>query len=108
MEFEEESEQTRRSQGKSPKACLIIGIGVSDGGLNDLADFFRKIPIATAQGLTFAQISDSELYNTMPNSAIATGKVDYIFNIDEIVQELACHSNNNVVSARAIQGFFKP
>ena len=215
VEFEEESEKTRHSPlGKPSVACLIVGIGVSEGGLDYLIDFFKKIPnsigmsfvvvsnlssdskngllralqsatsmavqkidmevgaeancvyvstpgtivtinkrmlmaipadqssavgspvdvffqslandqgssaigivlsgkssdgakgvkaIRSVQGLTFAQIPDSELYNTMPESTIATGKVDYVFKIDDIVQELACHSNNNVVSARAIQ-----
>lgn len=210
-----ESEKTKLSKhGKSTKACFIVGIGVSDGGLEDIVTFFKKIPVETgmsfvvisnlnmdgenelvgilqsvtpmvvreintqimaeancvyisapgtivtiseriltpllinesyamdfpvdiffqslasdqgsraigiilsgtssdggkgiqaikaAQGLTFAKLSDLELYDAMSSSAIASGGVDYIFKIDDIVQELSCHSNNHVISAQAIQ-----
>ena len=47
VEFEEESEKTRSSKhGQSANAGLVVGIGVSDGGLNDLAAFFKKSQIA--------------------------------------------------------------
>ena len=82
-------------QGSSAIGIVLSGKS-SDGGAGVKA-------IRAAQGLTFAQIPDSALYNTMPSSAIATGRVDYVFSIDEIVQELACHSNNHVISARAIR-----
>jgi len=39
-----ETEKLRISkQAKSPKPCFIVGIGVSDGGLDDLVTFFKKI-----------------------------------------------------------------
>ena len=78
-------------QGSSAIGIVLSGISI-DGGVGIQA-------IRAAQGMTFAQIPDSALYNAMPDSATATGRVDYIFKIDEIVQELACHSNNHVISA---------
>ncbi|WP_378954927.1 CheR family methyltransferase [Pelosinus sp. sgz500959] len=84
-----------KDQGSS--AIGIVLSGKSTDGAKGIQ------AIKTAQGLTFAQLVDITPYDVMPSSAIATGSVDYIFKIDDIVQELACHSNNHVISARAIQ-----
>jgi len=78
-------------------AIGIILAGTSSDGAKGIQG------IKAAQGLTFAQLVDGAPYDVMPSSAIAMGKVDYIVSIDDIVQELACHSNNHVISAKAIQ-----
>ena len=52
-----ETEKLRISKlAKSPKPCFIVGIGVSDGGLDDLATFLKKLPIET--GMSFVVISN--------------------------------------------------
>jgi len=53
--------------------------------------------IKAARGL--AILLDVESYDEMPSRVIA----DYILKIDDIVQELACHSNNHLISGKAIQ-----
>ena len=83
-------------QGSNAIGIVLSGKS-SDGGAGIQA-------IKAVRGLTFAQLVNLAPYNLMPSRAIATGKADYIFTIDEIVQELACHSNNHVVSTEAIQG----
>jgi len=82
-------------QGSS--AIGIVLSGTSNDGAKGIEG------IKAAKGLTFAQRLESAPYDVMSSSAIATGKVDYIFKIDDIVHELACHSNNHVISAEAIQ-----
>ncbi|HEY9739026.1 MAG TPA: chemotaxis protein CheB [Coleofasciculaceae cyanobacterium] len=61
---------------------VVLSGGDSDGARGIEA-------IKAAGGVTFAQCQDSAQVDTMPNTAIATGQVDFILPPDEIAQKLA-------------------
>ncbi|HEY9632443.1 MAG TPA: CheR family methyltransferase, partial [Coleofasciculaceae cyanobacterium] len=61
---------------------VVLSGGDSDGARGIEA-------IKAAGGVTFAQCQDSAQVDSMPNTAIATGQVDFILPPDEIAQKLA-------------------
>jgi two-component system CheB/CheR fusion protein len=61
---------------------VVLSGGDSDGARGIEA-------IKAAGGITFAQCQDSAQVDSMPNTAIATGQVDFILPPDEIAQKLA-------------------
>jgi two-component system, chemotaxis family, CheB/CheR fusion protein len=67
---------------QSGNAIGVILSGTANDGTLGLA------AIKDNTGITFAQDSDSAKYDGMPNSAIASGVVDYVLPPDRIAQEL--------------------
>jgi two-component system CheB/CheR fusion protein len=61
---------------------VVLSGGDSDGARGIEA-------IKAAGGVTFAQCQDSAQVDSMPNTAIATGQVDFILPPDEIAEKLA-------------------
>jgi two-component system CheB/CheR fusion protein len=61
---------------------VVLSGGDSDGARGIEA-------IKAAGGITFAQCQDTAQVDSMPNTAIATGQVDFILPPDEIAQKLA-------------------
>ena len=61
---------------------VVLSGGDSDGARGIEA-------IKAAGGVTFAQCQDTAQVDSMPNTAIATGQVDFILPPDEIAQKLA-------------------
>jgi two-component system, chemotaxis family, CheB/CheR fusion protein len=69
-----------KDQGANAIGVILSGTA-NDGTLGLAA-------IKDSAGVTFAQDSDSAKYDGMPNSAIASGVVDYVLPPDRIAQEL--------------------
>jgi two-component system CheB/CheR fusion protein len=67
---------------QAANAIGVILSGTANDGTLGLA------AIKDSAGITFAQDSDSAKYDGMPNSAIASGVVDYVLTPDRIAQEL--------------------
>jgi len=80
----------------------VIGVVLS-GSAHDGTIGLRAIKLAG--GVTFAQ-DDSARFNSMPNSAIADGMVDYIMSPDEIGIELTRMSQNPLVIRESIKKTF--
>jgi two-component system CheB/CheR fusion protein len=70
------------AEDQSANAIGVILSGTANDGTLGLA------AIKDNSGITFAQDSDSAKYDGMPNSAIASGAVDYVLAPDRIAQEL--------------------
>lgn len=72
-----------------------IGIVLSGGD----ADGARGLEaIKEAGGITFAQCQDTAQVSSMPNTAVASGQVDFVLTPQEIAQELAKLSRHLYVS----------
>jgi two-component system, chemotaxis family, CheB/CheR fusion protein len=56
--------------------------------------------IKVAGGVTFAQCEESAKFDSMPNTAIATGNVDFVLPPDQIAEELANLSRNPLLACR--------
>jgi two-component system, chemotaxis family, CheB/CheR fusion protein len=61
--------------------AIVLSGGDGDGALGAKA-------IKAAGGITFAQCEDSAQVNSMPNTAIATGHIDFILSPQAIAEEL--------------------
>lgn len=76
------------AEDRGNKAIAVVLSGGDSDGSHGLE------AIKAAGGITFAQCEESAKVNSMPNTAIATGQVDFILPPQEIAQELAkisCH-----------------
>ncbi|MCC3502417.1 MULTISPECIES: chemotaxis protein CheB [unclassified Microcoleus] len=71
--------------------AIILSGGDGDGSLGIKA-------IKAAGGLTFAQCEASAKFDSMPNTAVATGDVDFVLPPQQIAQELANLSGNPWIS----------
>src|SRR4028119_2088093 len=57
------------------------------------------IAIKAAGGMTFAQCQDTAKFDSMPNTAVATGNVDFILPPEKIAEELANYSRRPLLSS---------
>src|SRR5919202_5190566 len=76
------------AEDRGNKAIGVILSGADSDGARGLE------AIKAAGGVTFAQCQESAQVDSMPNTAIATGQVDFILPPDKIAQKLAeisCH-----------------
>ncbi|MEH1843572.1 MAG: chemotaxis protein CheB [Nostoc sp.] len=74
------------------KAIAVILSGTDgDGSLGLKA-------IKAAGGVTFAQCEDTARFDGMPNTAVATGNVDFVLPPQQIAEELANLSHNPLIS----------
>jgi two-component system, chemotaxis family, CheB/CheR fusion protein len=69
--------------------AVVLSGGDGDGSLGLTA-------IKTAGGVTFAQCEDTAKFDSMPNTAVATGNVDFVLPPTRIAQELVNLSRNPV------------
>ncbi|MEG5170566.1 chemotaxis protein CheB [Microcoleus sp. B3-D7] len=69
-----------------------IGVVLS-GGDGDGSQGLRAIK--AAGGITFAQCEDTAKFDSMPNTAVATGNVDFILPPEKIAEELANYSRRS-------------
>ncbi len=76
-------------RGRKSIAVVLSG-GDGDGSLGLTA-------IKAAGGLTFAQCEDTAKFDSMPNTAVATGNVDFVLPPEQIAQELVNLSRNLMV-----------
>lgn len=72
--------------------AVVLSGGDGDGSLGLNA-------IKAAGGVTFAQCEDTAKFDSMPNTAIATGNVDFILPPQKIAEELAKLSRNPFISS---------
>ncbi|WP_375503090.1 chemotaxis protein CheB [uncultured Nostoc sp.] len=77
-------------RGKKAIAVVLSGTD-GDGALGLKA-------IKTFGGVTFAQCEDTAKFDSMPNTAVATGNVDFILPPQKIAEELANLSRNLLIS----------
>ncbi len=80
----------------SKAISVVLSGGDGDGALGSEA-------IRSAGGITFAQCEASAKYSSMPNTAVATGRVDFILPPQKIAEELANISRHPNVSRRVAQ-----
>jgi two-component system, chemotaxis family, CheB/CheR fusion protein len=71
--------------------AVVLSGGDGDGSLGIKA-------IKAAGGVTFAQCEASAKFDSMPNTAVATGNVDFVLPPQQIAQELANLSSNPLLS----------
>ena len=83
------------AEDRGSKAIAIILSGGDGDGTQGLE------AIKAAGGITFAQSKDSAQVTSMPNTAIATGQVDFILPPEAIAAELANISRHPYVSTSA-------
>ncbi len=77
-------------RGRKAMAVVLSG-GDGDGSLGIKA-------IKAAGGVTFAQCEASAKFDSMPNTAVATGDVDFVLPPQQIAEELANLSDNPLLS----------
>jgi two-component system, chemotaxis family, CheB/CheR fusion protein len=70
---------------------VVLSGGDGDGSLGLKA-------IKAAGGVTFAQCEDTAQFDSMPNTAVATGNVDFVLPPQKIAEELTNLSRNRSVS----------
>lgn len=68
---------------RGPKAIAVVLSGADGDGSLGLTE------IKAAGGVTFAQCARTAKFDSMPNTAVATGNVDFILPPQEIAEELA-------------------
>lgn len=71
------------AEERSNKGIAVILSGADSDGARGLE------AVKAAGGITFAQCQESAQVDSMPNTAIATGQVDFILPPDQIAQKLA-------------------
>ncbi|WP_009631470.1 CheR family methyltransferase [Synechocystis sp. PCC 7509] len=81
-------------QGSKAIAVILSG-GDGDGSLS-------LTHIKAAGGVTFAQCEETAKFDSMPNTAVATGNVDFILPPQEIAEELAKLSIHPFIAPQAI------
>lgn len=84
-------------QGSNSIGVILSGTA-NDGTLGLAA-------IKDSAGITFAQDTTSAKYDGMPNSAVASGVVDYVLSPDRIAQELIVIQNQPSVPEPTINAF---
>ncbi|MEO6863210.1 MAG: chemotaxis protein CheB, partial [Microcoleus sp.] len=72
--------------------AVVLSGGDGDGSLGLKA-------IKTAGGMTFAQCQDTAKFDSMPNTAVATGNVDFVLPPEKIAEELANYSRNPLLTS---------
>jgi two-component system, chemotaxis family, CheB/CheR fusion protein len=81
------------AEDRGSKAIGIVLSGADGDGSKGLE------AIKVAGGITFAQSEDSAQVNSMPNTAIATGHVDFILSPEAIAEKLADISRHPYVTS---------
>jgi two-component system, chemotaxis family, CheB/CheR fusion protein len=81
------------AEDRGPKAIGIVLSGADGDGSKGLE------AIKVAGGITFAQSEDSAQVRSMPNTAIATGHVDFILSPEAIAEKLADISRHPYVTS---------
>jgi two-component system CheB/CheR fusion protein len=71
--------------------AVVLSGGDGDGSVGLKA-------IKAAGGITFAQCEDTAQFNSMPNTAVATGNVDFVLPPAKIAEELANLSRNPIMA----------
>ncbi|MEG3987879.1 chemotaxis protein CheB [Microcoleus sp. S28C3] len=71
--------------------AVVLSGGDGDGSLGLKA-------IKAAGGMTFAQCQDTAKFDSMPNTAVATGNVDFVLPPEKIAEELANYSRSPLLS----------
>jgi two-component system, chemotaxis family, CheB/CheR fusion protein len=71
--------------------AVVLSGGDGDGSLGIRA-------IKEAGGVTFAQCENTAKFDSMPNSAVATGNVDFVLPPDKIAEELVNLSHNPMLA----------
>jgi two-component system, chemotaxis family, CheB/CheR fusion protein len=71
--------------------AVVLSGGDGDGSLGIRA-------IKEAGGVTFAQCENTAKFDSMPNSAVATGNVDFVLSPDKIAEELVNLSRNPMLA----------
>ncbi|MCW6050510.1 PAS domain-containing protein [Lyngbya sp. CCAP 1446/10] len=72
--------------------AVVLSGGDGDGSLGLKA-------IKAAGGMTFAQCQDTAKFDSMPNTAVATGNVDFVLPPEKIAEELANYSRNPLLTS---------
>ena len=76
------------------KAIAVVLSGADgDGSLGLMA-------IKAAGGMTYAQCEDTAKFDSMPNTAVATGNVDFVMPPQKIAEELANYSRSEFFNRR--------
>ncbi|MEG4228333.1 chemotaxis protein CheB [Microcoleus sp. N9_B2] len=71
--------------------AVVLSGGDGDGSLGLKA-------IKAAGGMTFAQCQDTAKFDSMPNTAVATGNVDFVLPPAKIAEELANYSHSPLLT----------
>ena len=71
--------------------AVVLSGGDGDGSLGLKA-------IKAAGGMTFAQCQGTAKFDSMPNTAVATGNVDFVLPPEKIAEELANYSHSPLLS----------
>ena len=71
--------------------AVVLSGGDGDGSLGLKA-------IKAAGGMSFAQCQDTAKFDSMPNTAVATGNVDFILPPEKIAEELAHYSHSPLLT----------
>ena len=71
--------------------AVVLSGGDGDGSLGLKA-------IKAAGGMTFAQCQDTAKFDSMPNTAVATGNVDFVLPPEKIAEELANYSRSPLLT----------
>lgn len=71
--------------------AVVLSGGDGDGSLGIKA-------IKAAGGMTFAQCQDTAKFDSMPNTAVATGNVDFVLPPEKIAEELGNYSRNPLLT----------
>ncbi|MEG4984372.1 chemotaxis protein CheB [Microcoleus sp. BR0-C5] len=71
--------------------AVVLSGGDGDGSLGLNA-------IKVAGGMTFAQCQDTAKFDSMPNTAVATGNVDFVLPPEKIAEELANYSRSPLLT----------
>jgi two-component system CheB/CheR fusion protein len=80
------------AEDQGNKAIAIVLSGGDGDGSRGLA------AIKEAGGITFAQCEDSAQFSSMPNTAVATGQVDFVLPPQDMAEELATLSRHPYVA----------
>ncbi|MEG3858337.1 chemotaxis protein CheB [Microcoleus sp. herbarium12] len=72
--------------------AVVLSGGDGDGSLGLKA-------IKAAGGMTFAQCQDTAKFDSMPNTAVATGNVDFVMPPEKIAEELANYSRSPLLTS---------
>ncbi|MEH2290869.1 chemotaxis protein CheB [Nostoc sp.] len=88
---------TSLAEERGSKAIGVVLSGGDGDGVQGLEE------IKAAGGITFAQCEDSARVSSMPNTAVASGNVDFILTPQAIAQELAKLSSHPYVKDLSIE-----
>jgi two-component system CheB/CheR fusion protein len=72
--------------------AVVLSGGDGDGSLGLVA-------IKAAGGMTFAQCQGTAKFDSMPNTAVATGNVDFVLPPEKIAEELANYSRSPLLTS---------